>query len=352
MENQVSETPVKKKKSPVRFIIIAIIVIAGGIFLFKKITYALSHETTDNAQVETQISPVLPRVSGYVKTIAVNDYDSVKSGQLLVQLDDDELQAQLLQMEADYQAAQADISNAKAALNNASISLKVNRGNIDLSEVRMKQAEEDYQRNTNLFADQAITKKQFDDSRYALEQATVQFDNSHKDLHSADSRIPILLASIQKAEASMAMKKAIIEQQKLKISYSRVYAPQAGKIGKRNVSEGQFVQAGSPLFSIVNDTSYWIVANFKETQIRKFVPGMEVEFTLDAYPDTKLKGSIESVSEATGAKFSLLPPDNASGNFVKVTQRVPVKIRIRDIDKYRNILRAGLSVDVSVPVNN
>src|SRR5580658_11282127 len=209
MENQISEPPVKAKKSPVRFIIIAIIVIAGGIFLYKKIAYALSHETTDNAQVETQISPVLPRVSGYVKTIAVKDYDSVKTGQLLVQLDDDELQAQLLQMEADYQSAIADITNAKAALNNASISLKVNKGNIDLSEVKMKQAEEDYQRSQNLFADQAITKKQFDDSRYALEQATVQFDNSHKDLHSADSRIPILQASIQKAEASMAMKKAI-----------------------------------------------------------------------------------------------------------------------------------------------
>jgi len=150
----------------------------------------------------------------------------------------------------------------------------------------------------------------------------------------------------------LAIKKAIIEQQKLKISYSKIYAPQAGKIGKRNVSVGQYVQAGSPLFSIVNDTSYWIVANFKETQIRKFFPGMQVEFTLDAYPDTKLKGLIESVSEATGAKFSLLPPDNASGNFVKVTQRVPVKISISDIDKYRNILRAGLSVDVSVPINN
>ena len=352
MENQVTETKAKGKKFPFRFVIIAVVLIAGGIFGYKKIAYALSHETTDNAQVETQISPVLPRVSGYVKSIAVNDYDSVKPGQLLVQLEDDELQAQLLQMEADYQASEADILNARAALQNADISLKVNKGNIDLSEVRMKQAEEDFQRNQHLFDDQAITKKQFDDSRYALEQATVQYDNSHKDLHSADSRIPILLASIQRATASLAMKKAIIEQQKLKISYTRIYAPQAGKIGKRNISEGQFVQAGSPLFSIVNDTTYWIVANFKETQIRKFVPGMDVEFTLDAYPDTKIHGAIESVSEATGAKFSLLPPDNASGNFVKVTQRVPVKISIQDIARYRNMLRAGLSAYVSIPVNN
>ena len=159
---------IKKKKSPVRFIVIAVILIVGGYFAYTKISFALTHETTDNAQVETQITPVLPRVSGYVKTIAVADYDSVKTGQLAVELDDDELQAQLLQMEADYKAAEVDILNAKAALNNASVSLKVNKGNITLSQVKKQQAEDDYKRNQNLFADQAITKKQLDDSRYAL----------------------------------------------------------------------------------------------------------------------------------------------------------------------------------------
>ena len=350
MENPKAATTPEKKKSPIRLIVILLVLVTCGIFGYKKITYALSHESTDNAQVETQIAPVLPRVSGYVKTIAVNDYDSVKAGQLLVQLDDDELQAQLQQMDADVKAAEADLSNARAALNNALVSLKGNKGNIDLNEVKRKQAESDFQRNQNLFADQAITKKQLDDSRYAMEQASVQYNNSHIDLNSASSRIPVLTAGVQKAEAALAMKKAIIAQQQLKISYSKIYAPQAGKIGKRNVSEGQFVQAGSPLFSIVNDTTYWIVANFKETQIEKFYPGMPVEFTLDAFPNTRLKGSIESVSEATGAKFSMLPPDNASGNFVKVTQRVPVKIRISDVDRYRNILRAGLSADVTVPI--
>src|SRR5215472_6455058 len=169
MENQVSTG--KKRKSPIRIIIIGIIVIVGGIFGYKKISFALTHETTDNAQVETQITPVLPRVSGYIKHIAVNDYDSVKAGQLLVELDDDELQAQLTQMRDDYQAAEADISNAKAALNNAVVSLKVNKGNIDLNDVKVQQAKEDFDRNQNLFNDQAITKKQLNDSRYALEQA-------------------------------------------------------------------------------------------------------------------------------------------------------------------------------------
>jgi len=351
MENDGALIQKKKKKSPLRFIILGAIIIAGGIFGYNKISFAINHETTDNAQVETQIIPVLPRVSGYVKSIAVSDYDSVKAGQLVVQLDDEELQTQLAQMEADYQSAEADILNAKAALNSAIASTKVNKGAITLDEVKLQQAQEDYERNQKLFADQAITKKQLDDSRFALEAAKQQVTNSGSDYTAANSKIAISQAAIQKAEAALGIKKAAIEQQKLKISYTKIYAPQGGKIGKKNITVGQFVQAGTPLFSIVNDSTYWIVANFKETQIKKFHDGMPVEIELDAYPDVKLNGSIESLSEATGARFSLLPPDNASGNFVKVTQRVPVKIAINDIDKYRNYLRAGLSAYAIVPTN-
>ncbi|HRI21370.1 MAG TPA: HlyD family secretion protein, partial [Panacibacter sp.] len=137
---------------------------------------------------------------------------------------------------------------------------------------------------------------------------------------------------------------------KLKISYTKIYTPQPGKLGKKNVTVGQYVQAGTPMFSIVNDSTYWIIANFKETQIRKFYPGMPVEIALDAYPDLKIEGSVESLSDATGAKFSLLPPDNSSGNFVKVTQRVPVKIAIKDIAKYKDVLRAGLSAEITITV--
>jgi len=214
MDNQPKKE--KKKKSPVRLIVLAVVLIAGGIWGFKKLSYILSHESTDNAQVETQITPVLPRVSGYVKNIAVNDYDSVKAGQLIVELDDEELQAQLQQMEADYQASAADIINAQAALNQAIVSLNVNKGNISLNEVKKEQAEEDYQRNQNLYADQAITKKQLDDSRYALEQAKQSSENSRSDLSSAQSRIAVLEASVKKAQASLDIKKAAIEQEKIK----------------------------------------------------------------------------------------------------------------------------------------
>lgn len=341
------EQVIKKKKSPVRTIVLVLVFLVAFFFGYRKIHYAMTHETTDNAQVETQITPVLPRVSGYVKTLAIKDYDSVRTGQLVVELDDAELQSQLLESEADYRQAEVDVLNARAALNNATVSLRVNKGNIDLSQMRRKKAEEDLRRDQNLYNDQAITKKQLDDSRFNLETSSQQAENSRTDLTAAQSRIAVLQAGVSKAEAGLGVKRAKIDEIKLKMTYTKIYAPQAGKIGKKNVSEGQFVQAGTPLFSIVNDTTYWVVANFKENQLRKLYPGKEVDVELDAFPDLRIKGRIESLSEATGAKFSLLPPDNASGNFVKVTQRVPVKIQIEDVAKFRSVLRAGLSVFVS-----
>lgn len=342
-----SQQAKEKKKNPVRTVIIILVLLVAAYFGYKKISYVLTHETTDNAQVETQITPVLPRVAGYVKTIAVNDYDSVKAGQLVVELDDAELQTQLMEMEADYKQAEVDVVNAKAALNNAVVSLRVNKGNIELAQLKKQKAEDDLKRDQNLYSDQAITKKQLDDSKFGVESASQQVENSKTDLTAAESRIAVLNANIQKAAAGLDVKKAKIEQTKLKLTYTQIFAPQAGKIGKKNVSVGQYVQAGTPLFSIVNDTTYWVVANFKENQLKKLYPGKEVEIEIDAYPNEKIKGTIESLSEATGAKFSLLPPDNASGNFVKVTQRVPVKITINDMNKYRKMLRAGLSVFVS-----
>ena len=332
-------------------IILGLILIVAIFYGWKKISYSINHESTDNAQVETILVPVLPRVSGYVKEINVRDFDSVKSGQLVARLDDAEMQSILTQMRADYASAEADMANAKAALNNAMVSLKVNRGNIELNNIRMDKAQKDYNRDKNLIAEQAITQRQLDDSKFGIESASKQLDNSKIDLTVAESRISVLQASVKKAEAAMESKKAQIDQQLLKISYTSIFAPLGGKIGKKNISEGQYVQAGAPLFTIVNDTTYWIIANFKESQIRRLHPGMDVDITLDAYPKIEIKGKVETLSDATGARFALIPPDNASGNFVKVTQRIPVRIIINDIDKYRDILRAGLSADISIPLN-
>ncbi len=167
----------------------------------------------------------------------------------------------------------------------------------------------------------------------------------------ATTQVAIAEAQVQKIKALIETRKASLDQARLRLSYCHLDAPSNGRIGKLSLEVGQYVQAGQPLFTVVNDDKFWIVANFKETQLEKMKEGQEVEVRLDGYPDLHIRGKVSSFSLATGAKFSLLPPDNSTGNFVKVTQRVPVKIELIDEAGYKSALKAGLSVDVEVKIN-
>ena len=345
-----SETP---KTTSVKTIIIRVIIgiaLAIGLYFgIKKIYYELHHETTDNAQVEARLVPILPRVSGYIKALYVQDYGNVKKDSLIAEIDDNELQLQLEEMEADLAQAETDIINAQATIINTAASWEETKSNLEVAQTRKEKAEQDYQRDQNLFRDGAITKKQLDDSKSAMDVAERQYVASKNDVTVAQTKEGLSNAQLKKAEAIIKVKQTNIEQQKLKLSYTKIYAPASGKIGKRNVDIGQYVQAGSPLFTIVDDESFWIVANYKETQIHRMKPGDEVEISIDAYPDLDVRGKILDFSDATGAEFSLLPPDNATGNFVKVTQRIPVKIEIENESRFKDKLHAGMSVDVAVP---
>ncbi len=331
--------------------IILFIVVVGGLYLgYNKYQYAQTHEDTDNAQVETYFVPVLPRMTGYVKSVSVKDYDVVKKDQLLIEIDTDEAQLALSEMEADLFQAETDVENAKANISNLAMTVKSTEANLKSTYLRKEKAKKDADRDANLVAENAITRKQADDSKSAYEVLQAQYEAGLADIATAKSRLPILQAALHKAEAVLAVKKVKIDQQKLKLTYSKVYAPSSGRIGKKSVEAGQFIQAGQPLMTIVQDSTFWVVANFKETQVGRLKIGAEAEIKLDAYPNRILKGRIASISESTGAKSALLPPDNASGNFVKVTQRVPVKIEIQDLEKNKDILRAGLSLEVSVEI--
>lgn len=331
-------------------IILLCVVVLGLYFGYSKYKYAQSHEDTDNAQVETYFVPVLPRMAGYVKSVSVKDYDVVKKDELILEIDSDEAKLALDEMEADLLQAQTDVENAKANITNLSMSIKSNEANLKATYLRRDKAKKDADRDAALVAENAITRKQGDDSKSAYEVLVAQYEAGIADISATKSRMPILQAALHKAEATLAVKRVKIEQQKLKLTYSKVFAPTSGRIGKKSVEPGQFIQAGQPLMTIVQDSTFWVVANFKETQVGRLKIGSEAELKLDAYPDRVIKGKVISISESTGAKTSLLPPDNASGNFVKVTQRVPVKIEILDLAKNKDILRAGLSLEVSVQV--
>jgi membrane fusion protein (multidrug efflux system) len=338
----------KQKQAKIRKFVIGFLLGIALYFGIKKVIFSLTHETTDNAQIETSIVPVITRIAGYVKNISIKDYDSVKQDQVVVELDDAELQAVLEEQKADLAQSTADVSNAKAQLENAILALKNNKGIIELKSIRQKKAASDLSRDQNLFKEQAITKKQLDESDFQLAAANQEANNAQTELSIANNKIAVLREGLNKANALIQMKQAKIKETELKLSYTKITTPSNGKIGKKNINIGQFVQAGTPMFSVVNDSSFWIVANFKESQLETLQEGKKVGIRIDAYPDLEVNGTILSLSDATGAKFSLLPPDNSSGNFIKVTQRIPVKISIDNQAAFKSKLRAGMSVFITV----
>jgi membrane fusion protein (multidrug efflux system) len=346
MENT---TPQTKKKSPAIYIVAAAVAVAA-FFGIRSLLHKMKYETTDNAQVESRSVPVISRVAGYIDSLAVDDYGSVKAGETLIKIDDQEYKLAVVQSKADLMNAQADMANADAGYRNSLASRKVSAANASVQQNRLDKAQADLKRDESLYKEGAITLKQLEDSRSNYDGANKQYTANLEQVNLASTQVSTAEAQVQKAKALIEIRKAALDQAELKLSYCRITAPVAGKIGKRNIEHGQYIQPGAPLFAIVNDENFWLVANFKETQLEKMKEGQEVTVKLDGYPDVAIKGKVSSFSQATGAKFALLPPDNATGNFVKVTQRVPVKIDIVNPDQYKGILRAGLSAEVEVNV--
>jgi membrane fusion protein (multidrug efflux system) len=346
MENQ---NP-KKKRNPAIFIAPVVI----GVILFIGIRswiHGRHYESTDNASIEATNLPMLARVAGYIDSLTVKDYDEVKIGQLLLVIDDREYKIALQQALADQQAAVADLENAKAGLTNAEKSLLLAKSNHEVQRARLDKSQADLKRDEALFADASITTKQLDDSKSAHLINQRLYNASADQVGSAQAQIRTATALIQKAEAQIQTRKALVDQARLRLSFTRIYAPASGKIGRKAIDKGQFVQPGQTLFSILNNDDFWVIANFKETQLQRMKERQELDLELDGFPDVAIKGKVASMSDATGSKFALLPPDNSTGNFVKITQRVPVKIEIEDLDKYKSFLRGGLSLTAEVKVN-
>lgn len=344
-----TNTPKPKKNLPK--IILAIVLLVGAYVGITKYRHAISHEETDNAQIETYFVPILPRVGGFVKSVHVHDYEDVKKGDVLVEIDSEEAKLALSELEVDLDQAKIDVAAARANVASLQKSIQAQQAQVKTAAYLKTKAERDVLRNTELEKAKAITHQQWLEGNDQLELANIKYFGSIDELNSSKSKLAILENATKRAENMVKNKEVKIAQQKLKLSYFTILAPATGKIGKKSIEAGQFIQVSQPLMTVVDQRSFWVIANFKETQVRQLKPGMVADLTIDAYPNEVLKGKIISISESTGAKTSLLPPDNASGNFVKVTQRVPVKISIEQIEKYKSFLRAGLSLEVSIPLN-
>lgn len=311
-----------KAKSPLRMVIIGLLVALSLIWGGSKLYHSFLYVETDNAQIEGDIYPVISRIPGKVQEVLVKSNQKVNAGDTLIILDPSDYEVKRDMAEAALQNARASVSAAGATASAAAAT--------------ERKLSADLRRHRSLRHQDVISPAEFDavqageaSSRAQLAAATSQ--------HSA-------------AEAQVKLKEAELRNAELQLSYTTITAPASGHIAKKNVQPGQYVSPGQQLIALVGSNDLWIVANFKETQLDKIAPGLPVTIKVDAYPGKEFKGKVESLSSGTGAQFALLPPDNASGNFVKVTQRIPVKIIFTEKPDKSRPLSAGMNVVVEIKV--
>jgi len=384
-------TAKKRKKAPVVFggLIGAAVVIAGVVYFTR-----LGKESTDDAQVEAHVANVSARIAGQVKRVLVEDNQPVKKGDVIVELDDRDQQVRVLSARADLAAAQAQLRQAQTQLaltdKTAKANLAVAKGGIaqaaavtgstqamidqakaDVSaaESRKQLTKLDRDRYEKMLAGGAVAKAEVDARVAADTQADAQLaqakarlttalanrSNSSGTAESAegkllaastvDEQLESAKAQVALQEARVAQSQAALDRAQLELDYTKVKAEISGSLARRSVEPGQMVGPDRPLAAIVDLDDTWVVANLKETQLQDVKPGQSVDVSIDTFSG-ELHGKVDSIAAGTGSRFSLLPPDNASGNFIKVTQRVPVKIKLDD--RAGKLLRPGMSADVTI----
>lgn len=322
---QEEQPKLKGLKRKLTAVIVVLLLVFAGVYLYKEMKY----ESTDDAYVETTTVNVAPKVSGQIEEVFITDNQYVKAGDLVAIIDDADYKIRLAQAEANYEKLKLDQANAKA-------NLKASQSNIEL-------AKKDLERYQNLYNQGAVSKQTLDSAQVKYDSALAGLTQAQQALFSDESGKTV-------ADANLLTAKAAKDKAALDLSYTKIYAPQSGTVSSRRVEKGMYVQVGSPLFTLVPE-KVWVVANYKENQLRNMKPGQKVDIKIDTYPNHIFKGQIDSIQRASGAKSSLFPPENAVGSFVKIVQRIPVKIVFTekiDTDKYNVV--PGMSVVPKVKV--
>ena len=359
------------------FRISGVLVVAIALFFgYSEFRYLQRHETTDDAQIDGDVNPVIPKASGYVKAIRFKDNQFVKEGDTLLILDDADYRLRVAQAQAALQSAQAGAGVSRSQVNVASATVQSSQAsvqtardqvataqaNIATAQARARKATQDFERYSRLLAEKTVPQQQFDVVEAERDAAQAQLQAAQAQLRTAQSQVSAAgtqtgvtnsqrLATqgqITVAQAAVKQRQADLDIANLQLSYTIVRAPVSGVVSKRSVQIGQLVQAGQAVCSVVGNTSLWVTANFKETQLKQMQPNQTVEIDVDAFGNEKLTGHVGSFAGATGAKFSLLPPDNATGNYVKVVQRIPVRIELEKNNPLYAKLRPGMSATVAV----
>ena len=341
-----AEPPGKRRLLPFLIfgVVLLICAVAGGLWWL----HARHFEQTDDAFIDTNISQISAQVSGRTLHILVDDNQLVQAGQLLVELDPRDWQAKLDEAEAQRGSAAAQVTQAQAMVGVQQAALDQAQANVTVAEADQVQAQQDFNR-FKAIDPRAVARQQVDDADAKLRSGNARLEAAHQNIAGARAQLESARAQVTAAEASLRNADVGVENAQLQLSYTKVTAPQTGRVAKRSVEPGNVVTAGQALMAIV-PTEFWVTANFKETQLTDMRPGQPVSISIDAYPDTTYQAKVASFQAGTGSVFSALPAENATGNWVKVLQRVPVKIEFDD-DRVQSLnLSAGMSVSVSVTV--
>ncbi len=323
--------------------ILAIAVIAGSIFGWRYYQFLSTHIETDDAQVEGNIVPVLARVGGFISKIHVVDNEKVTQGQLLVELDSLDLSMKLEQAVATYQTAFSNILVMRGNVEEMKLSQELALTSIEAPKSNLWRAKNEFSRYNDLFEQKLTTPQKLDEVKAALENAQAQFDLAKQKYEATKVQYTTSLNQLKVAEANALMRQKEIEQAKLQLSYSKIYAPVGGVVSKKAIQSGQLIQPGQPMMSLVQSKEIWVTANYKETQLEGMNINNPVIIKVDAFPHLEFKGKVQSFGGAMGGKFSLIPPDNAAGNFVKVVQRISIRIALEDAPEV-SLLKPGMSV--------
>ncbi|WP_374163932.1 HlyD family secretion protein [Arcticibacter sp. MXS-1] len=340
-----TDVMITKITGQIAVLVLIALVVWGCLSLRQMWTY----EETNDAQVEEYINPVTSRVGGFIKEIRYEENQDVKKGDTLIVIDNNEYLAQEQEAEAALMNAKAQIEILSSNIRTSQTGSKVSSAQVEAAKARLWKQEQEYKRYKRLYDAESVTGQQFENVKTALDVARAEYQSSIENYQASLSKVQDVQSQQSAALAEIRRREAVLSRNKLNVSYSVIAAPYDGKMGRRTIQTGQQIQPGQTLAYIVDrQEGKWVIANFKETQIRNMRIGQSADIETDAFPGVVYHGRVESLSPATGARFSLLPPDNSTGNFVKITQRIPVKIRLTDDRKTIEPLRAGMNAEVSL----
>ena len=340
-----------KQKKLLRTIynICVLVILLVGVWLVLNHFVHFGHgEYTDNATVQQHITPVNARVGGFIKEIRFNEYQPVHRGDTLVIIEDSEFKLALAQAEANLQRELAGGNATTSGMATTRQNISVTDAGIEEARVRLEEAQREEKRYAQLLKEDAVTRQQYDHIHTAWLAAKARFEQAQRSRGTLASAETEQGHRLSQNKAAIEVARAQVQLARLNLSYTAIIATADGVVGKKNIHEGQLVQPGQTIVDIVDNSELWVVANYRETQLPGIKVGAKVKVEADAVPGVTFEGTVERISDATGAAFSMIPQDNATGNFVKVEQRIPVRISLGSDRKKLANLRAGMNVVCTV----